>query len=432
MGIKLGICGLNEFGRHFTPVFKAHPMVDEVVLSDLRKDALEKSAKDFSIPRTVGSFDELLKTDVDAVALFTQRWAHGPMAVKALRAGKHVYSAVPAASTLEELSELIRAVDETGLVYAMGETSYYRPQTIYCRKRFASGDFGDFVYGEGQYHHDMEHGFYLPYKVTNGDAWKKFASCPPMLYPTHSVSHVLGVTFRKMTEVACFGRKDIHPDGIFKKDVSAWGNEFSDESGLFRTSDGGMARINEFRRSGAGESRMTIIGTIGAYEEQHKTAVWTAWKRLEDNPKNGVFDYDNAQKMRVRVEEDLSAMRRFDMVKDDGIEISEANLGALPREYLGRKHLGACEQHPVERLPKEFVGLHNGHCGSHQFLVVDFLEAIRTGKLAPNNVWFSARLNAPGIVAHESAMRGGELMKIPDFGVPPESAVYMDPLSVLR
>lgn len=59
--------------------------------------------------------------------------------------------------------------------------------------------------------------------------------------------------------------------------------------------------------------------------------------------------------------------------------------------------------HPVERLPREFAGLPNGHEGSHQFLVVDFLEACVSGRIPPNNVWDSARYCAPGIVAHESA-----------------------------
>ena len=39
--------------------------------------------------------------------------------------------------------------------------------------------------------------------------------------------------------------------------------------------------------------------------------------------------------------------------------------------------------HEVERLPAELVGLPNGHCGSHQFLVHDFFEAMQTGKLPP-------------------------------------------------
>jgi predicted dehydrogenase len=370
------------------------------------------------------------------VAIFTQRWLHGPQAVQALRAGKHVYSAVPAAFTLEELGALVSAVEETGLVYMLGETSYYRPQTIYCRDRFRKGDFGEFVYGEGQYYHDLSHWFYEAFMHTAGENWRPTGSVPPMLYPTHSVSHVLSVTFARMTAAACFGFVDRHPDGVFRKDVSMWGNEFSCESGLFRTSDGGMARINEFRRTGAGESRMTIIGTLGAYEEQAETGVWNSLDRLAvretEEQFRDLLEYVKAGWKGTHHNPKGLTENVSDIRDCNGVEIAAKNRGSLPRSYIGKVHLGASRMHAVERLPKEFVGLPNGHAGSHQFLVVDFVEALKTGKLPPNNVWLSARYNAPGIVAHESAMRGGEMMEIPDYGTPPTSWELMDPNTVLK
>ncbi len=448
MGFKIGVCGVNSFGQHFVQLFKAHPLVDEVILADLDSKLLGEVAQKFGIEKTVASLDELCKTDVDAIAIYTQRWKHAPQAIQALRAGKHVYSAVPAAITLEELDELIRTVKETGLTYMLGETSYYRAQTIYCRNRFVKGDFGKFVYGEGQYYHDMSHYFYPPFYRSNGDEWKKYASFPPMLYPTHSVSHVLGVTFSRMTETSCFGFKDNHIDGLFRKEISSWNNDFSNESALFRTADGGMARINEFRRSGAGESRMSIIGTEAAYEEQAGSVsfdlinqknkagegvnefptkgVWRQFRKLAENPKDGVFDY--TLHYQESVGEDLIDLHDH----FNGVLITEENLGNLPKEYIGRKHRDVSRYHPVERLPKEFVGLPNGHAGSHQFLIVDFMEALQTGKLPPNNVWIAARYNAPGIVAHESAMRGGELLKIPDFGKPQANWELMDPMTALN
>jgi len=426
MGLKIGISGVGQFGPQFIPLFQAHPEVDEVVLADLFPDRLAKVAQANGVQRTFASLDELCESDVDAIAIFSQRWMHGPQAVQALKAGKHVYSAVPSASTLEQLDELVDTVEETGLMYMLGETSYYRPQTIWCREKFAKGEFGEFVYGEGQYHHDMCH-FYTPYMNSGGEEWKKTASCPPMLYPTHSVSHILGVTFSRMTEVSCMGFVDRHEDGIFRKDVSLWRNEFSNETGLFRTADGGMARINEFRRIGAGESRMTIMGTIGAYEEQAGSGVWTHLEFGEGYRKDGEIDYAHTNKVSKRRQEDASWIR-----DTSGVEITEENLGDLPRDYLGKKHLGVAKPHHVERLPREFVGLKNGHEGSHQFLVLDFVEALTTGKLPPNHVWQSARYNAPGIVAHASAERGGELLKIPAYGKPPADAVLMDPLSQLR
>lgn len=114
------------------------------------------------------------------------------------------------------------------------------------------------------------------------------------------------------------------------------------------------------------------------------------------------------------------------------VEITEDRLGCLDRSFLGKKHLGTAPVHPVERLPADFVGLENGHNGSHQFLVTDFMESLETGKLPPNNVWLAARYNAPGIVAHESSMQNGKILPVPDFGVPPSKYEYLDPGSRLR
>ena len=85
-------------------------------------------------------------------------------------------------------------------------------------------------------------------------------------------------------------------------------------------------------------------------------------------------------------------------------------------------HRDVSDVHPVHLLPKEFVGLTNGHNGSHQFLVHDFVTSCVRGEIPPNNVWQAARYLVPGLVAHELALKGGELMKVPDFGdAPPES-----------
>ena len=429
MGLKIGISGIGQFGRHFVELFAAHPSVDAVYLADLDiGKARAEAGRHDKVTDVVASLEELCRTDCDAVAIFSQRWLHAEQAIHALRSGKHVYSAVPAAVTLDELASLVTAVEQTGLTYMLGETSYYRPQNIYCRKRFAAGEFGRFVYGEGQYHHDMTH-FYTPYKASGGSDWKRVASFPPMLYPTHSVCHVLGVTLASMTHVSCLGFEDDHVDGIFREDVSRWGNKFSNQSALFRTSDGGSARINEFRRIGTGESRQGIMGTRAAYEEQSDGhGVWS-WLDGYDEVYASApdIDWDNTAKAVTRQHKDVSNIRTY-----DGQIITEENLGALPREYLGRTHLGVSWVHDVGRLPKEFVGLPNGHCGSHQFLVQDFVESLETSKLPPNNVWFAARLNAPGIVAHESSRRGGELLEIPDFGRPPHGACPLDELAVLK
>lgn len=273
MGLKIGIVGAGAFAQSFVPLFKAHPWVDEVMLAELVPERRHGYAKRFGLTETFASFEELLKAEVDAVALFTQRHTHGQQVLAALDAGKHVYSAVPMASSQEELEAILDKLKSAGLIYMSGETSYYYPSTIYCRQQFKEGEFGDFVYGEAQYLHDMSHGFYESFQNSGGKDWRKVAGYPPMLYPTHSVSMILSVTGARATQVACLGYEDRSDDGVFTKD-NLWQNTFSNQSALLRTSDGGMCRINEFRRVGWGGKNsvyMSMFGTEGKLLCEHES-----------------------------------------------------------------------------------------------------------------------------------------------------------------
>jgi hypothetical protein len=61
----------------------------------------------------------------------------------------------------------------------------------------------------------------------------------------------------------------------------------------------------------------------------------------------------------------------------------------------------------------------SGEEGANYFIVNEFVRSVAERTQPPNNVWMAARYMLPGIVAHESAKREGELLPIPDFGDPP-------------
>ncbi|MFH1085714.1 MAG: Gfo/Idh/MocA family oxidoreductase, partial [Chloroflexota bacterium] len=134
MSLKIGVCGTGQFAPSFIRLFQAHPQVSEVCIAELFPERRALVAERFGIRRAYATLDELCASNVDAIALLTQRWLHGPQALQALRAGKHVYSAVPAAITLAELGALVAEVGRSGLTYMLGETSYYYPCTLYCRE----------------------------------------------------------------------------------------------------------------------------------------------------------------------------------------------------------------------------------------------------------------------------------------------------------
>ena len=389
--LKIAIIGGGQFSASFIHLFQAHPMVQEVGLVELNDERRAATASKFQIQQSFDSLEKLWDSEFNAVAIFTPRWTHAQIALEALKNGRHVYTAVPMGITQEEISQLVEASIKTKLTYFMAETSFYYPAVVFSRKKFAEGQMGKFVYGEGEYLHDMSHGFSDAYAANGGDDWKSTASFPPMLYSTHSVSTILSVTGAQATSVTCIGLKDTAGDGIFDSNVSMWKNDQSNQIALFETSDGGVMRIAELRRVGTAplEStvRMSIFGTEGSFEQQVGYASWAT--------KNS-----------------------FDIITDEIGTFSDVeNPYSLKPDYIPPNLWdgGFARVHDRSQLPKEFVGLSNGHGGSHQFMVDDFVMDAVGERKAPMNVIDAARFTIPGVLAHQSAQIAGQKLQIPQY-----------------
>ena len=397
--MKIGVIGTGQFAGSFIGLWVLHPRVTEVYATDLVPERAAQHQRRYGLARVFASAEELLASDVDAVAVMTQRWTHGRIVLQALAAGKHVYSAVPMAIDLGEIAEIIATVERTGLIYMMGETSYYNPAVVWARKQIAAGAFGRVFYAEGDYVHDMDNGFYAAYQFSGGEAWKATASYPPMLYPTHAVGGVLGAWPTYATTVSCLGIPDHRGDGVFDRAVSMFGNDFSNMSAHFGLADGGVMRTNEFRRVGhpahVHESRFRYYGTDGVMEQASVGATWST--------RSDIVDIGDLFRTSARsVDPDSPAYAGL----DPALLHSFAS-GSAPVQDRGR-------------LPAEFDGAPNGHEGSHHFLADDFVRAVAKRTQPPLNAWVAARFTVPGILAHQSALTGGVRLDIPDFGPGPE------------
>jgi predicted dehydrogenase len=397
MGFSIGIIGAGQFAGQFAPLFAAHPLIGDVYVTDVRPERAERLAAAAGLAGTITDTHEMVSAPLDAVAVFTQRWTHGPLVVKALNAGKHVYSTVPMAVTESEIDAIIEAVRSTGLTYMMGETSFYNPAAVFARTKRAGGEFGRLFYGEGDYVHDMDLGFYDAYRYSGGDGWRATASYPPMLYPTHALGGVLAGWPTHAVSVSCIGVVDDRNDGVFDRTVSRFDNDVSNATALFDTADGGAIRTNEFRRVGfpsyLRESRFRYFGTNGSFEESTTGALWQT--------RNGACD--------VSAEVATTATT----------DVNDPALADLSPSLRSVMVSGYAPVHDVSRVPEVLRRLPNGHEGSHHFLVDDFARAVTDSALPPVNAWVAARYTLPGIVAHESARRAGERLRITDFGDPP-------------
>ena len=393
--LTVAVIGCGAFARSFVPLFKAHPCVEKVYVCDLIRARAEKYSEEFGV-EIVDSFEEALRNPkINCIANFTQRHLHGPIVLSALRAGKHVYSAVPMASRVEECQQIVEEVARSGLTYMMGETCIYYPSSMFCRERFQKGDFGRFVYGEAQYYHDISH-FSEDFRAD-----RRSAGVPPFYYPTHSTAMLLHAVDSYVTRVSAMGYRDREPDGFFREGVNQWVNVFSNEYSLMRLKNGGVARVNECRRIGYKAPSSCVSGFYGT---------------------QAAYQFSNAQHLVTRLTE-------------RGVSLEDVSEYVNPEEMT--KHRGEadfCEKvanhtwqwdcfAPVQaaeraRLPESYRDLPNGHMASHQLLIDDFCTAAFFGRLPTVNAWLAARYTMPGLVAHESALRDGEPLPVPDCGLP--------------
>lgn len=398
--MKIGVIGTGQFARSFITLWQSHPDVEAVYACDVIPERASEHQQRYGLAGVFADAREMFASDVvDSVAIMTQRWTHGPLVLQALEAGKHVYSAVPMAISVEEIGAIVEKVDQTGLIYMMGETSYYNPAVVWARGKIASGELGRVFYSEGDYVHDMDNGFYAAYQYSGGEDWKKSASYPPMLYPTHAVGGVLGALPTHAVTVSCIGIRDDRGDGVFDASVSLWGNEFSNMSALFELADGGAMRTNEFRRVGywkGHESRFRFYGTEQVMEQTGSGATLSIKTAGQDYAKGETLDIS-----------DLFYTGSKQLPNDFG-DVDPA----LAQSFAS----GTAKVHDRSRLPREFDGLHNGHEGSHHFLADHFVRAVTSKTQPPVHAWRAARFTLPGVVAYESAKQGGVRLPVPDFG----------------
>lgn len=264
---------------------------------------------------------------------------------------------------------------------------------------------GKFVYGESQYYHDICE-MYHDFQHTGGPNWRRVAGIPPMFYPTHSISMLFSAINEYALKVSCMGYRDNHEDNIYGEDKNNWNNPFSNETAIFQMSGGGIARINEFRRVGINKPSSYITcmyGEKAAYEcsvTKHTYQIGVA---------SGKEPY---------IEDVGNLVNTIEYNEDFKNGTIDWNRDPISVKYIE----GFAPVQNRSRLPKNFRNTPKfAHYNTHSFLVDDFVRAATTGKLPPNNAWDAARYMIPGLIAHQSALKGGELLDIPDFGSAPDN-----------
>ena len=129
------------------------------------------------------------RDDVDLVYVVTPWEWHTPMAVAAMKAGRHAAIEVPAAITLEECWELVDTAEQTGRHCMMLENCCYGELEMLVLNMARAGLFGDITHGEAGYIHPFAEGLL---STADGSVWRRrhLQQSNGNLYPTHGLGPV--------------------------------------------------------------------------------------------------------------------------------------------------------------------------------------------------------------------------------------------------
>ena len=372
---RVALAGLG-FGAEFIPIYQRHPNAELVALCQRSKDKMDALGNAFGIEKRYTNYEELLADpEVDVVHINTPIPDHAPQSIRALEMGKHVACTVPMATSAEDCKRIVELTRETGLKYMMMETVVYSREYLYVEELYRKGELGELQYLQASHQQDM-------------DGWPDYwPGLPPMHYATHCVGPCLALPKKDAARVSCFGSGRIREEL-----VEHYGSPFAIETAHVQLADSNLtARVIRSLFDTARQYRESfdVYGTKQAYEwpliEGEDPVLHTAKKPEHEIPTR-VSVPDFAHRLPAEIRE-FTTKGVYDLAENTHLSFTQ----------------GA------------------GHGGSHPHLAHEFLRALVEDRDPYPNATQSANWTCVGILAHESAMRGGEILELPAFtrsGVP--------------
>lgn len=367
--LKVGIVGL-EFGAEFIPIYQRHPSAEMYAICQRNREHLDEVGDRFGVEVRYANYEDMIRDpEIDIIHVNTPLQLHADHVVMALEAGKHVGCTIPMATSVEDCKRIVDAQARTGLVYMMMETVVYSREFLFLEEQYLRGDLGKLQFLRAAHHQDMT-------------GWPAYwDGMPPMHNATHAISPTLALGRNEAEYVSCLASGT-----IFDRMHSQYGSPFAIESTHIKFKD----------------------SDVGAEVTRH---LWAVARQYQES-----FDV-------------YGSIRSFEWTQVEG----EAHL-----VFLGEEPRRIEIPDFAQRLPDEIqsftrAGVYTGegdeahrsfvqgggHGGSHPHLAHRLLMSV-LGEAEPYpNAVQAANITCAGILSHQSALRGGERMYLPDWTLLP-------------
>jgi predicted dehydrogenase len=300
-------------------------------------------------------YQEFVSADLDAVVIVTPVPFHAEQTVAALSAGLHVLCEVTAANSIEGCARIVETVRRTGKIYMMAENCVYWPFIQDWKKLVREGRLGEVFYSECEYVHPIAD---LIVDAKTGESkWR--AARAPLEYCSHSLGPILEITGDRITRAMGLGQghRMLPAASVGGIDIQV---------ALFETERKAIIKLlrsSVAPRDGASHHYYSLQGTLG-------------FLCTDRQPPKGKGLLYVAGEMKAAQE--------------------------VPCDIVDRS------------LPE--AASEGGHGTAEYEIVQEFVQAMDTGKRPSIDAVRAMDMTVPGLLAHQSAMRGGCWLDVPSYG----------------
>ena len=390
--VRVGVVGLGERGAAAAHRLAMIPGVEVTALCDRKPVETEKQLKWFAehgyrTPKVFTGERDCARRmcdwdGIDLVYNCTDWISHAPIALEAMRAGKHAFVEVPAAMTLDECWELVETSERTRRHCMQLENGCYGERVMTELMLVRAGVLGEITHGDCGYIHDLTE---YNHNRTNGDTWRldwdRTHTGDP--YPTHGLVPLMqmmnvnrGDRFDYLVSMgspqACYEKyeREHYPLGdrrrgsVLMPDVTTTLVKLLSGKTITITHDVSTARPHSVQRA--------VMGTGGYYSSDP----------------NQVFLYDPAHK---------------------------GTRSHKPWDEKRRAELDAKYRHPLWRVAGEIAKKVGGHGGIDFIMDLRIAYCLQNGLPLDQDVYDLASCCAVVELSDRSCRNGSSRETFPDF-----------------
>lgn len=386
--VRVGVIGVGNRGSGAIRRLPKIPHVEVRAISDLKQERVDKQLNALSkmgkpAPRVyIGASDSWKgiceSDDIDFVYICTPWQWHTPMAVYAMKCGKHVGVEVPAASTVDECWELVETAEKTRRHCMMLSNSNYGEVRLFALNLCRNNVLGTLVHGEGAYIHDIRDS-----KLTNSYSrhwrlnWSREHTGNP--YPTHGIGSLCqcmninrGDKFEYLSSISS------NQFGLTEGAVNMYGEGSPEAKATFRLGDMNTTMI----RTHLGRTIMLQHDTTSPRPNVRFSMIAGTNGILQDYP------------LRVALRP-----KTHDWMPQEELEALKAKYG-----------------HPLwDKKNLERINKLGGHGGMDALMDLRLVHCLRNGLPLDMDVYDGALWSSLVELTERSVMKRGSSVNVPDF-----------------